>query len=231
MPTAARRLRARSTQAAPNRPIRLISCRTVRASSSEKWCSARLQKAKSACPSRRGELPGVGLDEEDLLVRRRGVAGDLQRLELEIHGHDRDLLSPRASPSDEIAAMVGIARGEVGQDHPAPFRGQFPEQARDGAARPEGPVQSREMLQILPQSLAVGMGQVHQFGIGGGKLATHPARMPILGHASPFFEGGWAEGGRRRLTKLGRTLRFTKVCHPELVEGSALTNFHIYPQR
>ncbi len=57
----------------------------------------------------------------------------------------------------------------------------------NGASSAEGAVEPRDVLQIAAQGFFVRVGQVHQFGLGFGKLTLHGARMQIVEHASPFF--------------------------------------------
>ena len=98
-------------------------------------------------------------------------------------------LSPKLRPGNQVAAMVAVAGGEIDQ-HDVPHAvGQLMKQGRDGAPRPKGAVQPRELDQVLAQCLLVLVGQVHQLGFGGGEVAAHDARMPIVELASPFFRG------------------------------------------
>jgi len=120
-----------------------------------------------------GELASVGLDEEHFLGGGRGMAGDLERLKLEIDGDDGDVVPTRLGEPEQVASMVAVTRGEVDEEQAAGFVGQFVEDGLNGFASTEGAVEAGEVFQIAAEGVFVLVGQIHQLGLILGKFTLH----------------------------------------------------------
>jgi hypothetical protein len=135
------------------------------------------------------ELAGISLNKEHFLAGRRGRAGNLEGLKLQVGGNDGDIALTGSGKPKQIPAMVAIAAGQVDQDKPIETLGQLTEDFFDGFFAAKRFVKSRDILQIITQGGFVLIGQIHQFGHGLGVFTLHGARMPIVELASFFFFG------------------------------------------
>ena len=86
-----------------------------------------------------------------------------------------------------VLIHVGFALSKIDEDEAAGGIGQPVEDALHGPPTAESAIEPRDVPKVVPQGLLILVRQIHQFGLGFGKLTLHGARMPIVPRASPLF--------------------------------------------
>src|SRR5262249_55605432 len=120
--SAGARWRRRSSSATPCRATRVISARSARFSSGEKWWKNRVETAKSKAPAAKGEADGVGRAGPRRPRSHRETGPQVPPLE--VGGDERGAVSPRAQAPLEPPRQVAGSRAHVQDaDRRVPERG------------------------------------------------------------------------------------------------------------
>ena len=108
-----------------------------------------------------GQVARIGLDKENALMRRRGLAGKPQGVELAVDRDHGQLAVASARVGDEVAALVAVARAEVDDGQPLRRAGQEAEHPLHRGATAEGAVEPAQILQVDAQLVLVLARKVH----------------------------------------------------------------------
>lgn len=120
------------------------------------------------------ELAGVGLDKEHLLTRRSGAPGDLEGLELDVDGHNGDIVAAGLGMVEDIAAMIAITGRKIDQNEAFRLVGKLVEDGLNRFSAAKSAIEAGEILQVAAQGGFVLIGQIHQLGLGFGEFTLHP---------------------------------------------------------
>src|SRR5271156_4871916 len=96
----------------------------------------------------KGELAGVGLDEKHFFGGRRGLAGDLEGLKLEVDGDDGHVVLAGLGEPEQVAAGVAVAGGEVDEEEAPVFMGEPVEDGLDGFFAAKSAIEASEIFEI-----------------------------------------------------------------------------------
>jgi len=107
------------------------------------------------------ELAGVGLNEEHFLGGRRGVAGYLERLKLEINRDDGHVMLAGLSKTEQVAPVVAITGSEIDEQETPRFVGQLMKDRFHGFFAAKGAIEPGEMEEIVAQGAFILIWQIH----------------------------------------------------------------------